>query len=140
MSGAMFAAGYDNAAGLATLDISYKGVIWQPRITGLQAGRRIQTGDRLVIERGTKSGVLRFGFLRLSQYTAFLTQTGLDDAISVECTLALPNNDDRTYTNYNAVLVKPDVPSDGSWYGTGANPRAKLVEVGFPILGVEEIV
>lgn len=134
-----FAAGYNNAAGLADLDLANKGITWQPRMTGLSVGRRLQTGDGHIVERGMKSCILQFGFLNEAQYTAFLTQTGLDSAVSVECTLRMPNNADRSFTNYNAILVRPDIPNDGAWWGTEANSRLKLVEVGFPVTHIEEI-
>lgn len=137
--GVQFAAGFDNVAGLADIAVVYRGVTWQPRITGLKIGRRIQTGDGHIVKRGFLSAAMRFGFQYLAQYGAFLAQTGLDSAESVECTLSLPNNDDRTYTNYNAILIKPDIPDDGVWYGTNSNPRAKLVEVVFNVTHIEEI-
>jgi len=134
-----FATGYNNAAGLADFNITVHGVTWQPRMVGLAIGRRLQTGDGHIVERGFSNAVLSFGFLNEAEYTAFLTQTGLDSAVSVECTLRLPNNADRTFTNYNAILVRPDIPNDGSWWGTENNSRLKLVGVNFPVTHIEAI-
>jgi hypothetical protein len=125
MSTYQFAAGYDNAGSLVKVSI-------QPNSPGVFAGIRRTAGNGLVYEDGFLNSVWNFGFLRASGrqvYSDLLTELGLDSAVSVECTIKMPNNV-RVFTNYNAVLIRPDVGRAIDWtLGALINVQFELIRM-----------
>jgi hypothetical protein len=106
------AAGHDNEAGLTAIDP-------QPRMSQLAPGRRQVAGNGMVYEDGFETATLDYGYLTKVQYDALLTAFGLDSAASAQVTIRVPRNSDRTFQNYNAVIVRPaSLNLDrGKWLG-----------------------
>ena len=100
------AQGWNNAGSLSD-------VTPQPRSLGILAGRRTQAGDRVIYEDGFRSVKWQWGFLTIDQWSALLTQAGLGDGTpSAKVTISTPRNYDRAFTNYNAVIVMPNLPDE----------------------------
>lgn len=97
------AAGWDNEAGL--VEISK-----QPRLITMAAGRRQTAGDGLIYEDGFLTASLEYGFLTPAEYDTLLGEFGLSSAASAKVTIALPQNEDRVFTNYNAIIIRPEAP------------------------------
>lgn len=117
------AAGWNNAGGLTDIAV-------QPRMAQLAPGRRQTAGDGVVYEDGFESGVLNYGYLIKADYSALLTQFGLTSAASAKVTIRLPRNSDRTFQNYNAVIVRPD---------NLQFERGKWLDVNFKLQRIEAI-
>lgn len=100
------ATGWNNAGSL-------NDVVPQPRSLGIVAGRRTQGGDRVIYEDGFRSVKWQWGFMSTAQWSSFLTTAGLGDGTpSAKVTISTPRNYDRAFTNYNAVIVMPNLPDD----------------------------
>lgn len=79
----------------------------QPRSDGIWTKLPdIYAGDGTVYEDGTDSTEWIFSFLSASQYTAFLTASGLSSAKSALVTVKTITNA-RAFANYNATIVRP---------------------------------
>lgn len=117
------AAGWDNEAGLVE-------IAKQPRLVTMTPGRRQTAGDGLIYEDGFMTAALEYGFLTPAEYDALLTAFGLSSAASAKVTIALPQNEDRTFAHYNAIIIRPEAPrfERGLW-----------LDVSFPLTRIEMI-
>lgn len=105
------ATGFNNAAGLADLSP-------QPACPGLDSGVIETGGDGLDYEDGVLPTTFDYGFLTYSDYSSLLSQLGgLSDSVkSARITVRLKRNSDRTFANYNAIVIRPDPKNDGGKY------------------------
>jgi hypothetical protein len=122
-----FALGYNNAAGLVTVSL-------QPSSPGVVEGRREMAGNRLIYVDGYATSQWRYGFLRDDsaaryRYSQLLTEFGLTTEASRECTVRMPNNL-RVATNYNAIIIRPDIGESLEWQ------RRVLQNVAFELIGM----
>lgn len=118
--------GYNNAGGLADISI-------QPATNGLRAGRRIVAGNGQVIEDGFYTTELVYGYLTATQYTTLLSEFGLSGVVANEVTIRLPQNDGRAFANYNAIIIKPDMPSEARF------ERSKYLNIRFIVRRIAAI-
>lgn len=105
MTSYQIASGHNNAAGLTALDP-------QPASDGILDGVRIEALSGAVYADGAPYTIWRYpGLLSETQYGSLLTQTGLATARYAEVTVKTNASADRaTWTNYNAIIVKPFNP------------------------------
>lgn len=104
------ATGYDNCAGLTTLDP-------QPYMRGITPGLRRQDGDGMTHEDGFKTATLQFGYLTRPQFEAVKTAFGLDSSgagstPSARITIQLPSGPMRTAVVYNGIVDDPGEPDN----------------------------
>lgn len=102
------ASGYDNVAGLTQLDP-------QPRCPGINSGRTIVSVDGMIYEDGYGNADLIYTVLTKDEYDSLLTQMGLTSVKSAQVTVSLPQNQDRNFSNYNAIITKPDPQYKDFW-------------------------
>ncbi len=117
------ATGWNNEAGLADISV-------QPRMVTLSPGRRQTAGDGLIYEDGFMNASLDYGFLTVDDYEALLTEFGLTSAASAKVTVSLPQNIDRTFDNYNAIIIRPEAPRF---------ERGKWLDISFRLTRIEVI-
>jgi hypothetical protein len=97
-----WADGYDNEAGFADFDP-------QPATNAILKGRRTIAGDRHIYTDGYQETSLLFTAIDEDDLADLLSDIGLDDAESVEITISLRTNEDRSvFANYNAIIYAPD--------------------------------
>lgn len=116
------ATGFNHANSTTPLSI-------QPRTTGLQPGRRLVAGDRTVVEDGDQTTALEYGYLTPQAYYDIHNELGLHAAVSNEITITIPDNFERDFTAYNAVVERPRNPRF---------ERGKWLDVAFPLRVIEE--
>lgn len=107
------ALGFDNTGDLE--DLAY-----QPRCPGLAEARRSVNGNGKIIGDGGYTAQLIYEGHKLPAWEELLEQFGLDEgALSSEVTITLPNNVDREFSNYNAIVEMPLIPIETN-YSFGA--------------------
>lgn len=118
------ALGYDNTGGLTDLVV-------QPRCRGLGDARRLINGDGLTIPDGGYIAVLEYGYLSKADWLAILTQFGLHTGLrSKEITVTLPDNINRAFGNYNAIVLLPELPNAASFErGRFIGPPFELTQI-----------
>ena len=116
------ATGYNNAAGLTTLT-------HQPFCMGIRAGRRVIAGNGMLIEDGLGSADLVFNLLKKAQYSTVLAEFFITSAPSAQITMRMPRNSDRAFANFNAIVLRPDLPVDGSYEFAYRNITLRLTGI-----------
>ena len=96
--------GYDNAGTLADVDP-------QPKSGGLMYPERIAALDGTEFDDGLLYTDWVYTMLTAAQYDSLLTAFGLASAITNEVTVKTIT-DDRTFANYNGMVVKPRMGKD----------------------------
>ena len=76
----------------------------------------IYAGDGTVYEDGPLSAEWLFTMMTDTEYTTFLTQSGLSAAKSALVTIRTIGANSRTFANYNAVIVRPGRLRYQYWY------------------------
>lgn len=123
-----FAAGYNNEGSL-------QDVVPQPRSIGIEPGS-VETGvDGHAYERGYQHTEWLFSCVTAEQAADLLSDFGLDDARSVECTISSPLNDTeeddvREFGNFNAIMHKPIIGKQGTyqyWWKNLVFPIERMV-------------
>jgi hypothetical protein len=105
-----YAIGYNNTAGYAAFDTLLG---FDPYCPGITDGRRLIGGDGMIYADGSDETDLRFGFLTKEQHSALLSALGITTAASAQITISLPLNNGRTFDDFNAIVVRPNLPEDG---------------------------
>lgn len=104
----LIAVGHNNTAGYGTPHP-------QPQCRGMAYGRRTLAGNGIEYEDGYRSSVWRWGYMTGAQKIAFEAQAGLGEGTtSAAVTVCTTRNSDRTFANYNATILLPDIPESGS--------------------------
>jgi hypothetical protein len=97
-----WAVGYDNEAGYADFDP-------QPSTNAIIKGRRTIAGDRHMYTDGYQESALVFTAIDEDDEADLLSDLGLDAAESVELTITLRTNEDRSvWGDYNVIMYAPD--------------------------------
>lgn len=125
-----FAAGRNNAAGLALLVVQPRG---DPKkiFQGIQVGLPRTGGNGKRFNDGLFAG-FPYNFLTPDEWVAQLVQFGLSDSVaSVECTVRIVDIYSQTYKNYSATLGTPrptvEVNADMMRYRDVLFPLTRLV-------------
>jgi len=105
MSSYQIAAAFDNAAGLTALDP-------QPSSDGVLDASRVTAVSGKVYADGTPYTIWRYAKeITETQYASLLTQMGLTSVVSLKVTVKTNAGGNRaTWSNYNAIIVKPEAP------------------------------
>jgi hypothetical protein len=99
--------GYNNIAGLTELNP-------QGRSDGVMPGRFTQGGDGHYYEDGFPTMDVEYATLTESQLDGLLTRLGLTGGVrSHEVTIEAPRNHDRQVSNWNAIVLYPQLTRDG---------------------------
>jgi hypothetical protein len=101
-----FADGHDNEAGFAAADP-------QPRSFGVKIPTtRYPVGGGFHRDGGRRT-LWMYSSLTVAEFQALLAAFGLDAAQENECTIRT-TEDDRTWSNYNGTIGKPEI-DDRNW-------------------------
>jgi hypothetical protein len=123
-----WASGHDNEAGYADLTP-------QPATNALIAGRRTIGADLTLYEDGYQQTALIYTSILESELATLLTTLGLDSALSVELTLSLRTNEDRsTFGDYNVRVYRPNY---GQGEGEFPTLRSFATDIRFPVVIIE---
>lgn len=125
---------YKAALGENIAEVSLVDLDPQPKMRGLKNGRRRVAGNGLTYQDGAGNASLEYGYLTSSDWAGLLTLFGLTGGtVSNAITITLPDNYNRTFSRYNAVVVLPDLPEEAEYTGR------KFVSVEFALMGIEKI-
>lgn len=103
------ASGWNNTGSLEDISI-------QPRLGGIRDGVRNIAGDGLTKVDGFSNGILVFDrATSSSEYNSLLTELNVASSVSAKITITLPQNSDRTFQNYNAIITRPNLPDDSEY-------------------------
>ena len=103
----LIAAGHNNTAAYGTPEP-------QPQCRGMAYGRRVLAGDGIEREDGYRSAVWRWGYMTGTQKVTFEALAGLGEGTpSSAVTVRTTRNSDRTFHDYNATILLPEVPESG---------------------------
>jgi hypothetical protein len=123
-----FAAGHDNAGGLAT-------VTPQPSCEGIIPGRVSEGLDGNFFEDGFQNCVWSFSCATAEQAEVLYSAFGLTTVRSALCTIRTTVNETgtdevRDFANFNAVIKKPVIGKEGTYKYWWKNLQFSLTHLG----------